>query len=469
MFILLWFIYQVRHVFPPIIVGGIIAYLVLPVVQALSQRLKLPVGIATAIVYISMLGGLVTLGYFIGPPIVREVKELSTPEAQHELVHRAVEQLTNIVHWQGDIDQLSEQILRGSLKQITEPEQIKEVGASISHLLLSILVCVVSSIYFTLDSNSVGRFFLRFIPENRRNGIIDLVGQMNRMLSKYVQGQLLLIAIMASVAWAFLHFIFHMKYALPVAVFSGFLEIIPVLGPILATSTATIVGIAQFGPQTALEIVAFYTFARWIEDYIVVPKIIGHAVELHPLAVIFAVLCGETLAGGLGMLIAIPVAACIKLVLDYFYTGQLPADGRKDKRKKSHRDPVDPALHVSGKNVVVSGQQNATANGAAGVAVNVPPPQSPAEQTPSKLYTAGAGDGSSSAASAGSSSAAKAGSGSGLSTGQDNRLDGRASTAGRAVDPDNLISAQADEMKADESQRLQISEAAKDLSDKDKA
>lgn len=338
MFILLWFIYQVRHVFPPIIVGGIIAYLVLPVVQTLSQKMKLPVGIATAIVYVSLLGALITLGYFIGPPIAKEVKELSSPENQHELVHKAVEQITNMVKWQGDIDQLTEQILSGIFNTIRKPEQLKEVGESISHILLALLVCVVSSIYFTLDSQSVGRFFLRYVPENRRTGIIDLFAQMNRMLSKYVQGQILLILIMASVAWLFLHFVIHMKYALPVAVFSGFLEIIPVLGPILATSTATLVGLAQFDPKTALVIVLFYTLARWIEDYIVVPKIIGHAVELHPLAVIFAVLCGETLAGGLGMLIAIPVAACIKLVLDYFYTGQLPADRRPDKKKKHQLD-----------------------------------------------------------------------------------------------------------------------------------
>jgi predicted PurR-regulated permease PerM len=338
MFILLWFIYQVRHVFPPIIVGGIVAYLVLPVVQALSQKARLPVGIATLLVYAMLASVIVAACCFIGPSIMKEVKELSSLEAQRELVHKAVEQISNVIKWQGDTDQISEQILSSAAATVSKPEQLKEVGESISHLLLSLLVCVVSSIYFTLDSQSVGRFFLRYVPENRRTGIIDLVGQMNRMLSKYVQGQILLILIMSSVAWVFLHFVVHMKYALPVAVFSGFLEIIPVLGPIIATSTATLVGIAQFGPQGAMAIVIFYVVARWIEDYVVVPKIIGHAVELHPLAVIFAVLCGETLAGGLGMLIAIPVAACIKLVLDYYYTGQLPADRRPDKRKKHHFD-----------------------------------------------------------------------------------------------------------------------------------
>lgn len=334
MFILLWFIFQVRHVFPPIIVGGIVAYLVLPIVQALSQKAKIPIGAATAIVYVVLLAVLITAGCCVGPSVIREAKELASPDNQRELVHKAVEQIGGVIKWQGDVDQVSEQILSGIASTLSRPEQLKEVGESISHAMLSILVCVVSSIYFTLDAQSVGRFFLRYAPEGRRSGIIDLVGQMNRMLSKYVQGQILLIVLMSSFAWLFLHFGMHMKYALPVAIFSGFLEIIPVLGPIIATSTATIVGIAQFGPQAALTIILVYTAARWFEDYVVVPKIIGHAVELHPLAVIFAVLCGETLAGGLGMLIAIPVAACIKLVLDYFYTGQLPSERRPGEKRK---------------------------------------------------------------------------------------------------------------------------------------
>lgn len=356
--ILLWFIYQVRHVFPPIIVGGIIAYLVLPVVQALSVRLKVPTGIATAIVYFFMLAGLSASVYFLGPSIMKELKELSNPENQHELVHKAIEQVTGIVKYQGDIDQLTEQVLTGIVSSVTKPEELSKGVGEISHLALSVLVCVVSSIYFTLDSQSVGRFFLRYVPEVKRPGVIELFAQMNKMLSKYVQGQILLILIMSVVAWLFLHFFLHMKYALPVAVFSGFLEIIPVLGPILATSTATLVGIAQFGPHAALQIVVFYTLARWIEDYVVVPKIIGHAVELHPLAVIFAVLCGETLAGGLGMLIAIPVAACIKLVLDYYYEGQLPAERPRNKKHHGAKAVVKPqdksgdhrtgGLHTSG-------------------------------------------------------------------------------------------------------------------------
>lgn len=344
-FVLLWFIYQVRHVFPPMIVGGIFAYLVLPLVHGLSSKTKLPIGMSTFLMYSIILGSIVATLCFLGPSVARELKDLADPVNQTQIIHSAVTQLKDMLKLHIEVDVVTSNIMSSIQHGFGKPEELMHLGGLLSHGALSLLVCVVSSIYFTLDSQAVGRFFLRYVPESRRAGVIELFGQMNVMLSKYVRGQILLIVIMSTVAWLFLHFALHMKYALPVAIFSGFLEIIPVLGPILATTTATLVGISQFGPQAALAIIVFYTLARWIEDYVVVPKIIGHAVELHPLAVIFAVLCGETLAGGLGMLIAIPVAACIKLILDYYYTGKLPEDDhppKERKKKHGHEDLVHP-------------------------------------------------------------------------------------------------------------------------------
>ncbi|MBY0356675.1 MAG: AI-2E family transporter [Candidatus Obscuribacterales bacterium] len=323
-FVLIWFIYQVRHVFPPIIVGAIIAYLLLPVVQQLKLKAKMPLGVATAVVFLSLLGALILLIWMIGPHLMRELKDLADPASQRQIIFGAVTQIGQGLHWQSDSNVITNNILKNLNESFGKPEEIMHIGGLLSHGALSVLVCVVSSIYFTLDSQAVGRFFLRYVPERRKGAVIELFEQMNKMLSNYVRGQIFLIVIMSVVAWLFLHFAINMKYALPVAILSGFLEIIPVLGPILATSTATLVGMSQFGPGVGLAIIVFYTVARWLEDYVVVPKVIGHAVELHPLAVIFAVLCGETLAGALGMLIAIPVAACVKLVLDFFYLGRLP-------------------------------------------------------------------------------------------------------------------------------------------------
>jgi predicted PurR-regulated permease PerM len=319
-FLVLWFIYEVRDVFPPMIVGAIIAYLLLPVVNTLSQRMKIPLGAATGIVYALLAALIGVSAWYLLPNVWHEIVELASQK--NEIIHKVVTEFATATHWNGDVDGVAQQILDGIDENMANANGLADVGKSVSHGALAVLVCVVSSIYLTLDSHSVGQFFLRYLPEERRAEAMVLAQRMNKLLSKYVQGQLLLIVLMATVAWVFLQFVVHMKYAFPIAIMSGFLEIIPVLGPILAIGTAALVGLWQFGPSyTPLMIVMFYTIARWVEDYVVVPKVIGHAVELHPLAVIFAVLCGEHLAGALGMLIAIPVAACIKLGIDFFYFG----------------------------------------------------------------------------------------------------------------------------------------------------
>lgn len=344
-FLVLWFIYAVREVFPPIIVGAILAYLLLPVVNALSAKTKLPIAASTAIVYCILATALGVAGWYFVPKAVHEVAELV--RQRDEIVGTVIGQIANATQWNIDQKEVTNQLLTGINDAVANAQGLADVGKSISHGALFVLVCVVSSIYLTLDSQSVGKFFLRYLPENRRAEAVVLANRMNRLLSRYVQGQLFLIVLMSTVAWLFLHFGLQMKYALPVAILSGCLEIIPVLGPILAISTAVIVGMWQMGPSCAPLIIGFYTIARWIEDYVVIPKVIGHAVELHPLAVIFAVLCGERLAGGLGMLIAIPVAACVKLFIDFFYFGtESQQEHAEDASPQENKEPSGPAAEA---------------------------------------------------------------------------------------------------------------------------
>jgi len=311
--------------------GGIIAYLLLPLVHKLSAFLPiLPLvrklspaareRLAVSIIYLWFIAMIVLVFVLFG---AKAMEQFSGFVAQRrEIVTNLISQIATAFSWQIDVEQSTNEILSSVEQNFGTPGEIMHLGALASKGMLSVLVTVVSSIYFIVDSKQVGQFFLRFLPEKRQVIAIELSKQMNSILSKYVQGQLILITLMSFVTYGFLHFAFHLKYALLIAIFSGFLEIIPVLGPILATTTATIIGIAQYGVDCALLIILCYTGARWIEDYIIIPRVIGHYVELHPLTVIFAVLCGEVMAGALGMLIAIPVAASIKVILDFSYPQQ---------------------------------------------------------------------------------------------------------------------------------------------------
>ena len=319
-FLMIWFVYHVRSVFPPFVVGGIVAYLLLPLVQHVSATAKIKRGQAVGIIYIGTAITVGLAGWFFLPTLTDQLASMALH--RHEIVINIVRQAAATFHWSIDVDITTAQILNSIEDSIGRPAEIVQIGSVLSRGMLNVLVCIVSSIYFIVDSQRIGEFALRFVPEHRRKTVIELSSRMNQMLSRYVRGQLVLIVVMSSVAWLFLHYVIQLKYALVIALLSGFLEIIPVLGPILATTVATLVGFAQFNIMVAGGIIAFYTVARWMEDYLVVPKVIGHAVDLHPLIVIFAVLCGEVMAGALGMLIAIPVAASIKVIIDFTHPPQ---------------------------------------------------------------------------------------------------------------------------------------------------
>lgn len=314
---LIWFLYHIREIYPPFVVGGIFAYLLLPLVRYVHRETKIPMGAAVLVIYVSIGASLFGLAWGFGPMIAEQLTNLFTQ--RQELALNLVNSISQSFWKIDDVPGAAQDLIKHLENNFQTPQELMHIGGLFSKSMLGILVCVVSSIYLIIDSHRVGQFFLRFLPPEQRPIVTTITQQTHVMLSKYVRGQLLLITIMSMVAWVFLHFVFKLKYALVIAIASGFLEIIPVLGPIIATSIATIVGVAQNGMDVALGIIVCYTLARWIEDYVIIPRIIGHAVELHPLVVIFAVLCGEVTAGALGMLIAIPVAASMKLIVDFLY------------------------------------------------------------------------------------------------------------------------------------------------------
>ncbi|HEY9731103.1 MAG TPA: AI-2E family transporter [Drouetiella sp.] len=323
------FVYHVREVFPPFIVGGIIAYLLNPLVAWLCRKvgwMKPP--IAVGVIYLGTLFTLVGLLVVFGPQLASEFKDIF--DQREEMIGSVLNQISTQTPLNFNVPKVTADVM-ASLENAGRPAEIMHFGGLVSKSLLAILVCLVSSIYLITDSSRVGRFFLRFVPEERRSEVVDLSSRMNVMLSKYVSGQLILIVIMSTASYLILT-CFGIKFALLIGIFCGVMEIIPVLGPLLGIGLATIVGCTQLHFDImSLGIPAALFLARQVEDYIVVPKVIGHAVELHPLAVIFAVLVGEHMAGALGMLIAIPVAASVKLILDSSYP---PGPGDHDEPKK---------------------------------------------------------------------------------------------------------------------------------------
>ena len=307
-----WLLYLVRVQLPPFIAGAVLAYMLSRPVN----RLATYIGRSAAIVFI-YLTALTAFGYTIlhFAPLFAEELVALFDNRQH-LVENVVSQVASLTGWQLDVAQvmagLSEQI-QGHL--VEKPTEILALGHLLTHSFLSLLIFLITSIYMTIDGKKLGRFALRFVPQEKRQEVSEMAGDIDSKLGKYLLGQAFLIAVMSLFAFVVLSYN-HVHYALLLSVFIGVMEIVPFIGPMIALGVVLLVAGAQLGLSDAGIVIAILYAGRMVEDYLVVPKVVGHAVELPSLVTIFAVLAGEAIGGGLGMLLSIPVAAAIKVVLD---------------------------------------------------------------------------------------------------------------------------------------------------------
>ena len=202
---------------------------------------------------------------------------------------------------------------------------VPELVFGVIELLILLLVYLVVTFYLLLQADQLAEAFYGLIPVSYRAEIRELGRSIDRVLGAYIRSQLLLIVLMAVLTYIPLSLL-GVKYALVLAIATGFLEIIPFVGPYTAAGSAMLVALLQstapFGwPNWLLAIVVgiIYLVLRQAEDHLIIPNLVGHIVKLHPVLVIFAILAGGHIGGALGLLIAVPVAATVRIILVYLY------------------------------------------------------------------------------------------------------------------------------------------------------
>src|SRR5690349_1297343 len=320
--VILVLLYMVRRVLGPFVIAGVLAYIFSMVVDRLQERLHWPRGLIVTLLYLAVLV-IIGVGLYFGA----EALYLQTRELLRRgpnLVEQGLRQIMgdqpyNFAGVTVTAGLLAERINEGVDGYFGNGgDAIHLAGEVVARLLDSLLVIVVS-FYLMLDGKRLGIYLLKFVPAGSRARTGYVAGRIHAVLGVYLRGQLLLIGLMSLVSFLILQFVFQVPYALPLGILTGFLEILPLLGPAIAAVLAASVALAAHGPSAALGVIVAYTILRQLEDQVVMPFVVGRAVELHPVVTIFAVLAGGTMAGPIGMLLAVPAAAALKVVLDFLY------------------------------------------------------------------------------------------------------------------------------------------------------
>jgi predicted PurR-regulated permease PerM len=318
----LYIVYRAGDIVRPFVWAGVLAFVLLPVVGVLERRLSLPRTAAAAVVFLGLVAAIIGGGRLLVPLALDQVRDLQrtlptlVANAQNTLAETAdqvgLEDLDAVIVSLAGIGDFTQMVARGAVPFI--------VG--IGHFLLELLVFLIATFFLLRDAPRLFQWFRRILPASQRNELIPLFAQVNALLGRYVRGQIFLIGVMSTATFIGLS-ILQVPFVLLLAVMTGVLEVIPIVGPITAGAIACLVALGHPAPWGLSQIwyvaivAVMYTVLRHAEDYFVIPLVIGRIVKLHPAVVIFSLLTGGALYGLLGVLVAVPVAATLRLVLIY--------------------------------------------------------------------------------------------------------------------------------------------------------
>lgn len=317
-------LYLARGIITPFVVAVILAYIFSPLVDTVEERLHAPRILVIFGLYVLIIAGIVLAIYTISGQLNKELDGLR--KQGPDIIGNVVQQFTggnDITLFGATVTgrQIAEGLNSTVQDFLQQPTGALDVAKSVAEGLLNTVLMLLVMFYLLFDWHRIGGFMIRFVPADRRARITEIWGNIQRVLGFYLRGQILLIILMSLVMFLILDFVFGLPFALPIGILSGFLEIIPLVGPAIAAATAAVVALAtpSLGFGGALWILLTYLIIRQLEDQVVMPLVVGRAVHLHPIITTFAVLAGGSIAGLLGTLLAVPIAAAANVVFDNVY------------------------------------------------------------------------------------------------------------------------------------------------------
>jgi predicted PurR-regulated permease PerM len=324
-----WLIRGLGNVLIPFVGAAITAYLFNPLITWLHRRTRVGRALWIGLLYVVIGSMIYGLWRSLGPAIEREYGGLQAqiPHAlnliQQELLLRDHIVVAGISVDFAPITEALREAIADFGRRL--PEHVPHLVAVAFETLLLFVTYLIVTFYLLLEAPRIVEWMYRLAPAPYRAEIRALGSQIDRILAGYVRGMLMLIPIMATLTTIAL-MLLGVRYALVLGIVTGILETIPLLGPWSAAGIAIVVALFQtpapWGCPAWLiagSIGLTYFVLRMFEDNFIIPHVVGPAVHLHPMLVIFAILAGGALGGPFGLFVAIPVAAVARLLLRYLY------------------------------------------------------------------------------------------------------------------------------------------------------
>jgi predicted PurR-regulated permease PerM len=319
-----WIIYKITGILLLLVLSIFFAYLVSPLVEFLrrprhvgSRTLAIPKVLAIVLAYAIILAAVVIAIYLVLPSLANQYPEFSAQAKEYWAAVGAKAESWNEFSRSNRLSpKVVEAINNAGRNALDTVGSIagEFFKAAVGYLVLYTpwLVLIPILAFFLLkDAESFRRSALLMLPRGRWRWRGDEFFQdINSTLAAYIRAQLtacLFIGVVCALGFTLL----GLPGGLVMGVIAGVFEFVPLVGPLLIAIMAAILATLHAGPFNAFLVLLFLGVLRIAQDYAIYPRLIGQGIHLHPLAVIFAILAGEKLAGVAGVFLAIPVVAIL--------------------------------------------------------------------------------------------------------------------------------------------------------------
>src|SRR3989344_163767 len=312
--LVVWLLFYLQSLVLIVLTAIVLASAVEPGI-AWFMRYRIHRVFAVALVYLIIFGVLFGVSYAFLPPLIGEVEGF---------ISRFPEFLSSL-----KIDTLLSQGLLGTATQAVASESLADtlfqfreafttsgegafrVLSGIFGGVVSFVLIIVLSVYFAAQETGVDDFLRLITPVKYQEYAIDLWKRSHHKIGLWMQGQLLLSLIMGVLAYLWLT-ILGVPYAIVLALIVAIAELIPIFGPIISGVIAVAVAASSTGTTTVLLVVSGFVILQLFESHLMYPLVVKKVVGVPPLLVILALVAGSQLAGFLGILLSVPIAAALQ-------------------------------------------------------------------------------------------------------------------------------------------------------------
>jgi predicted PurR-regulated permease PerM len=315
----------VQTLFFPFLIAGVLYYLFRPLVNYLELK-NIPRTLSILLIYV-LFGLLITLLISLGGPILKEQMKTfvdSTPQLIEDIQDKVTELQQS--KWNSHLRQNDSVDVEKASEAITKSvsSSLSSIGTNVMNIIgvLASIVTVFATVPFILyymlkEGEKAPQHILRLLPAKQQKNGRKILADLDEALSSYIQGQILVsfcIGVMLFIGYLLI----DLDYSLLVAIFAMFTNVIPFISPIIAIIPAVIIASID-SPMMVVKVLMVMIVVQQIEGHIISPQVMGKKLEIHPLTIISLLLAAGRIGGVLGLIIAVPVYAVIKVIAHHTY------------------------------------------------------------------------------------------------------------------------------------------------------